>query len=95
MYVSTEMAKRPTRKGRPALPRAEPLPREQVAFGNRLARHRAAAGMTQTELAEKAGIRQTHVSKLELGQVEPRLATITKLARALGIDIIELLPRKR
>jgi transcriptional regulator with XRE-family HTH domain len=40
--------------------------------------------MTQEELAFEAGLRRTYVSILELGQQQPTLTTIIKLAAPLG-----------
>src|SRR5690348_10951180 len=95
VVAAAEMAKRPSRKGRPAAKPQVPPPRELVVFGERLRALRTKAGLTQTELSEKAGLRQTHVSQLERGAVEPRLGTIIALADALGIEPAQLLPRKR
>lgn len=41
--------------------------------------------MTQQELARKAGVTQHTISHLETGRCRPRLATIKKLAIALGV----------
>lgn len=45
---------------------------------------RTASGMTQKELAQKAGLTQANVSKIEKGISRPTLDTLVKLARALG-----------
>ena len=50
------------------------------------------AGLTQAELAEKSGVSQPHVSALERGAWEPRLATIMALAKALNVEPASLLP---
>ena len=55
-----------------------------TAFGVVLRRLRKASGMTQEELALEAGLRRTFVSVLELGQQQPTLTTILKLAAPLG-----------
>ena len=49
-----------------------------------LRRLRKASGLTQEELALEAELRRTYVSILELGQQQPTLTTILKLAPALG-----------
>ena len=54
-----------------------------VAFGNVLRRLRLEAGLTQERLGFEADLRRTYVSILELGQQQPSLATILKLAKAL------------
>ncbi len=48
---------------------------------------RAAQGLTQTELAQKAGIPQSHVSRLENAEHSPTHLTLEKIARALGVEV--------
>jgi transcriptional regulator with XRE-family HTH domain len=55
-----------------------------TAFGVVLRRLRKASGLTQEDLALEAGLRRTFVSVLELGQQQPTLTTVLKLATALG-----------
>ncbi len=45
---------------------------------------RIAAGMTQKDLAEKSGIRQSNISRIENGNCVPTLSTLMALAQALG-----------
>lgn len=45
---------------------------------------RIAAGMTQKDLAEKSGIRQSNISRIENGNCIPTLPTLLALAQALG-----------
>lgn len=54
------------------------------AFGKILREMRLEAGLTQEQLGLEAGVRRTFVSVLELGEQQPTLTTITKLANALG-----------
>lgn len=44
-------------------------------------------GMTQKELAEKSGLRQGHVSRLEDGKYSATLDVISQIADALGMRI--------
>ncbi len=53
------------------------------AFGLVLRRLRNDAGFTQEQLGLEADLRRTYVSVLELGQQQPSLTTILKLAKAL------------
>lgn len=53
-------------------------------FAANLRRERAAAGLSQEALADKAGMHFTEVSRIERGIREPRLTTIVRLADALG-----------
>lgn len=55
-----------------------------VAFGKVLRRLRLEAGLTQEQVGFEADLRRTYVSILELGQQQPSLATILKLAKALN-----------
>jgi transcriptional regulator with XRE-family HTH domain len=53
-------------------------------IGKRLKDLRFRAGLTQQELADKAGTTQTTVARIERDAVEPEVTTIRKLAQALG-----------
>ena len=43
--------------------------------------------ITQRQLAEKTGISQQHISKIENGKITPTFITLMKLANALGFNI--------
>jgi predicted ATPase/DNA-binding SARP family transcriptional activator/transcriptional regulator with XRE-family HTH domain len=59
-------------------------------FGARLRRLREAAGLTQEELAQSAGLSTNAVSQLERGvRTRPHPHTLAVLADALGIDGVE------
>jgi transcriptional regulator with XRE-family HTH domain len=62
-----------------------------VHIGENLKRARFRAGLTQQELADKAGTTQTTVARIERDAVEPEVTTIRKLAAALDVRIVELL----
>ena len=62
-----------------------------VAFGKVLRKLRVEAGLTQEELGLEADLRRTYVSILELGQQQPSLTTIFKLANALNFSAMELI----
>ena len=49
-----------------------------------LRRLREEAGLTQEQLGFEADLRRTYVSILELGQQQPSLTTILKVAQALN-----------
>ena len=49
-------------------------------------------GLTQAELAEKAGITQAALSRMEGGESRLRKATRQKLASAMGINFEQLDP---
>ena len=56
-----------------------------VAFGLVLRRLRQNAGLSQEQLGFEADLRRTYISILELGQQQPSLTSILKLARALNV----------
>jgi tetratricopeptide (TPR) repeat protein/transcriptional regulator with XRE-family HTH domain len=61
-----------------------------VAFGTLLRRHRVAAGLTQEELAERAGISRRNLGDLERGVGHsPRKDTVALLAEALALSPLE------
>ena len=57
-----------------------------VAFGRALRRLRIEKGLTQEGLGFEADLRRTFISVLELGQQQPTLTTIIKLAKALDLS---------
>ncbi len=56
----------------------------QQTFAERLRQLREAAGLTQPQLAERAGMNRFGIAKLEQGVREPTWSTVQALARALG-----------
>jgi transcriptional regulator with XRE-family HTH domain len=57
-----------------------------------VAQARRRAGHSQRELAEKAGVPQSTVGRIESGATDPRSETLILLLRACGEDL-EALPR--
>lgn len=55
---------------------------------------RERALLTQEELAESAGIGTATLNRIERDRVEPHFRTIRKIAKALGVDPSELLPKE-
>jgi len=60
-------------------------------FGERLARFRKEKGITQVDLAEQVGIRQTLVSRYECGQLQMSAELAVRFALALKTSCDELL----
>ena len=53
------------------------------------------SGMTQKQLAEKTGIAQADISKLENGNANPSLHTLQRLASGMGMQVkLEFVPVK-
>jgi transcriptional regulator with XRE-family HTH domain len=53
--------------------------------------YRETAGLTQKELAERAGLSASYVGQIERGTANPRLLAMERLAQALGATVAELL----
>ena len=51
---------------------------------------RGVRGLSQRALAERAGVGYVLVARLELGQTDPRLSTLRRLAEALNVTVGEL-----
>lgn len=43
--------------------------------------------LTQSELAERTGIRQSNISRIEKGQAVPSILTLSKIAHGLGKEL--------
>ena len=56
-----------------------------TGFAGRLRLLREAAGLTQQQLADKAGLNRHGLAKLEQGVGEPHWPTVITLAKALGV----------
>ncbi|WP_456474137.1 CBS domain-containing protein [Candidatus Pyrohabitans sp.] len=48
-----------------------------------LKRFRKRLGLTQTQLAERAGVSQSLIARIEAGDIDPRLSTLRKIVNAL------------
>lgn len=48
---------------------------------------RKASGLTQKQLAERTGINQADISKLENGNANPSLHTLQRLAKGMGMKL--------
>ena len=59
-----------------------------------LKRFRKLAGLTQEDLGQSTGLRQTTISKIETELVDPSLTTLFKLLAALELEII-VQPRQK
>ncbi|MBL8797981.1 MAG: helix-turn-helix transcriptional regulator [Planctomycetia bacterium] len=55
-------------------------------FAGRLKELREGAGLSQTELAERAGLTRDGISHLEQGRRKPVWGTVIALSKALGVD---------
>jgi ribosome-binding protein aMBF1 (putative translation factor) len=63
------------------------------AVAMRVIGYRAAHGLSQTALASLLGMHQSAIARLEAGDHEPSLATLSHLAAKLGIEFhIDITP---
>ena len=44
-------------------------------------------GLSQVALAERVGIPQSHLQKIESGRTDPRVSSVVALLQALGLDL--------
>lgn len=47
---------------------------------------RLAAGLSQTQLAERADTTQSHIARIESGKTDPSTDMVVRIANALGVD---------
>lgn len=59
-------------------------------LGRRIRRLRKRSDISQEKLAEKAGIHRTYMGKIERGESNPPLHTVSKIAKALKISLSDL-----
>jgi transcriptional regulator with XRE-family HTH domain len=59
----------------------------RVRIGARIAFIRKRKNMTQFDLAEKSGIKQPNISRIELGKYATTVDVLFKLAESLGADL--------
>lgn len=61
-----------------------------VRLGRRLSELREKRGLSQTQLADMAGIGRAHLSQIENGAVAARIDTLHAIAQALELSLSEL-----
>jgi DNA-binding XRE family transcriptional regulator len=66
-----------------------------LPLGHRVREVRQQRGMSQTILAERAGLTRSYISMLEGGWLKPPADALERLARALGAPIDKLLRRTK
>jgi len=64
-----------------------------VYVGNNVRELRTLNALTQEELADRAGITATALSRIERNEAEPRPSTLRKLATVLSVEPRELIKR--
>ncbi|MCF7824373.1 MAG: helix-turn-helix domain-containing protein [Candidatus Marinimicrobia bacterium] len=62
-----------------------------MEIGNHLKQVRKAHQLLQKDLADRAGLDRSYISKLERGLGDPTWSTLTKIADAYGLSVPHLL----
>ena len=95
--TTTREPGRPRAKGAPRRPStgrgAEAFARYQrartsIMVGSAVRAARRRAGLSQVELAERTGMTQPAIARLERGLVSPTVITLDRVARALGAELV-------
>lgn len=60
-------------------------------IATRIKKTREAKGITQAQLAKKLGVTQSDVSKIESGSRDIGVVLLSKIARVLDVDLLELI----
>lgn len=68
----------------------ETAEQQRRLFGERLRALRKSAGLTQQQLADRAGFKSPVIVRYEAGRALPRPQAIEKLAAALGVPVSDL-----
>ena len=63
------------------------IARSPEQIGNAIRRARKKAGMSQSELGEKTGLRQGTISQIEKGHSAAKLETILAILSALNLEL--------
>ena len=64
---------------------------EQIKLGRNLKRIRTQKNITQGDIARTLKVGRSFITNIENGKTNPTLATITRLAKAVGVSTNELL----
>ncbi|MBL0140765.1 MAG: helix-turn-helix transcriptional regulator [Betaproteobacteria bacterium] len=82
---------------RPEVKSAYEASAEEFAFLDEVLKARAAAGLTQAEVAERIGTTQSAIARLESAGTKhsPSIATLQKYAKALGHTVQVRLVKER
>jgi len=59
-------------------------------LAKQMKRLRGQRGLTQAQLAKKAGLSWGYLARMEIGMHDPSLSTVQRLAKALKVSVAEL-----
>ncbi len=77
----------PAADGRPA-PGADAI--DGLTLGARLRGARDRSRLTLREVADRSGLSRAFLNQVELGRVSPSFASLSRIAEALGVSLVEL-----
>ncbi len=100
-YTETDIGGSQGRPRQGAAAPARPLPqrgpeafaryeraRTAIMVGSTVRAARRRAGLSQVELARRAGTSQPSIARLERGMVSPTVISLDRIARALGAELV-------
>ncbi|MGA2159826.1 MAG: helix-turn-helix domain-containing protein [Dehalococcoidia bacterium] len=64
-----------------------------TTLGARIRSLRESRGFSRPALAQMSGVSERAIQNLELGQADPRVGTLEKIAVALGVKVEELVKK--
>ena len=64
-----------------------------VSLGNRIKEIRLQKEISQTEIAYRCGFDKSNYNTIESGKRNPTIISLLKIAKALDVSLIELLPK--
>ncbi len=64
-----------------------------VSLGNRIKEIRLQKKISQTEIAYRCGFDKSNYNTIESGKRNPTIISLLKIAKALDVSLIELLPK--
>lgn len=62
-----------------------------MTVGENIRKIRKEKGLTQKQLGELCGMKEANVRKYELGKANPKIETVSRIASALGVNIVDLM----
>ena len=86
-HHSYEQIKR-RRRGNPKFREGHEEARRAFLIGQAVRERRLALGLSQTEVAARAGMTQPALSRLEAGGTVPTIPVLERIAAALGAELI-------
>ena len=60
-------------------------------FGSKVRHYRELLGLSQEKFAEKANVHRTYIGTVERGETNITLVNVYKLAKALEVDVTQLI----